>query len=39
MAAGGLLGERDREIRELRVALENRPGDGKSWWRRLLGKD
>lgn len=39
MAAGGLLEERDREIRELKAALEHRSNDDTSWWRRLLGKD
>ncbi len=37
MSAGALLEEKDREIEELRKALENgRPGPG--WWSRLLGK-
>lgn len=37
MAAGGILLEKDREIEELKRALENaaRPA---SWWRRLLGR-
>ena len=37
MAAGELLAEKERELAELKLALEkNQPGS--SWWSRLLGK-
>lgn len=37
MAAGGLLVEKDREIKKLKVALAE-ASPRPSWWRRLLGK-
>jgi len=39
MAAGGFLAARDREIAELRAALETGQAEAvrTSWWRRLLG--
>jgi len=37
MAAGELLAEKERELAELKLALEKTPA-GSSWWSRLLGK-
>lgn len=37
MAAGELLAAKERELAELKSALEQNPS-GSSWWRRLLGK-
>ena len=37
MAAGELLAEKERQLAELKSALEDKQA-GSSWWSRLLGK-